>query len=99
MITAHKKNHAKRISGPTKLNIALHAIRRQHSITEISRQFDCSRTTVYNQQDKALSINQSYDFIVAEMESLALKHPHRIDDIVSSLQSRREAYFRDNASL
>ena len=32
-----------------------------------------------------------YDFIVAEMESLALKHPHRIDDIVTSLKSRREA--------
>ena len=40
MITAHKKNHIKRISGPTKLNIALQAIRRQHTVTEISRQFE-----------------------------------------------------------
>ena len=54
MIAAHKKNHVKRISGPTKLNIALHAIRRQHTVTEISRPFNCSRTTVYKQQDKAL---------------------------------------------
>ena len=62
MITAHKKNHAKRISGPTKLNIALHAIRRQHTVTEISRQFDCSRTTVYKQQDKALdAANKAFD--------------------------------------
>ena len=62
MITAHKKNQVKRISGPTKLNIALHAIRRQHTVTEISRQFDCSRTTVYKQQDKALdAANKAFD--------------------------------------
>ena len=54
MITAHKKNHAKRISGSTKLNIALQAIRRKQTISEISKHFNCSRTTVYKQQDKAL---------------------------------------------
>ena len=55
MITAHKKNHAQRISEQTKLNIALQAIRRQQTVTEISRDFNCSRTTVYKQQDKALT--------------------------------------------
>ena len=54
MITAHKKNHAKRISGSTKLNIALQAIRRKQTISEISKHFNCSRTTVYKQRDKAL---------------------------------------------
>ena len=62
MITAHKKNSFKRISRPTKPNIALHAIRRQHTVTEISRQFDCSRTTVYKQQDKPLeAANKAFD--------------------------------------
>ena len=62
MITAHKKNHAKRISGQTKLDIALQAIRRKNTVTEISRQFDCSRTTVYKQQDKALdAANKAFD--------------------------------------
>ena len=32
-----------------------------------------------------------YDFIVTEMEALALKHPHRIDAIVSSLKYQQEA--------
>ena len=62
MITAHKKNQIKRISGQTKLDIALQAIRRQDTITEISRQFDCSRTTVYKQQDKALdAANKAFE--------------------------------------
>ena len=49
MITAHKKNQAKRISGPIKLDIALQAIRRQQTVSEISKHFNCSRTTVYKQ--------------------------------------------------
>jgi len=32
-----------------------------------------------------------YDYIVLEMGALALKHPHRIEDIVTSLNNRREA--------
>ncbi len=54
MIAAHKKNHAKRISGSTKLDIALQAIRRKQTVLEISKHFNCSRTTVYKQQDTAL---------------------------------------------
>ena len=34
MITAHKKNHAKRISGSTKLNIALQAIPRKQFLSQ-----------------------------------------------------------------
>ena len=32
-----------------------------------------------------------YDYIVSEMTALALKHPHRIEDIVTSLNNRRES--------
>lgn len=39
MITAHKKNQFKRISEPTKLDIALQAIRRQRTISDISKNF------------------------------------------------------------
>ena len=54
MITAHKKNHVKRIPSDKKLDIALQAIRRQQTVSEISKHFNCSRTTVYKQQNKAL---------------------------------------------
>ena len=55
MITAHKNNHIKRIPADKKLNIALDAIRRQETVVDISKRYDCSRTTVYQQQDKALA--------------------------------------------
>jgi len=55
MITAHKNNHINTIPADKKLNIALDAIRRQETITNISKRYDCSRTTVYKQQDKALA--------------------------------------------
>ena len=62
MITAHKKSHAKRIPGPTKLDIALQAIRRQQTVSAISKHFNCSRTTVYKQQAKALdAANQAFE--------------------------------------
>jgi len=62
MITAHKKNHTKRISGPTKLDIALLAIRRQQTVSAISKKFNCSRTTVYTQQEKALdAANKAFE--------------------------------------
>ena len=40
-----------------------------------------------------------YDFIVAEMAALALKHPHRIDYIVTSLKNRREALLNVSIAL
>ena len=62
MITAHKKNHFKSISAKTKLDIALQAIRRKQSITDIAKQNSCSRTTVYSQQEKAiLAANNAFE--------------------------------------
>ncbi len=55
MITAHKNNHIKRIPADKKLNIALDAIRRQETVVDISKRYDCSRANVYQQQDKALA--------------------------------------------
>ncbi len=49
MITAHKKNHASRIPLPVKRDIALEAIKREHTIVEIARRYECSRNTVYEQ--------------------------------------------------
>ena len=43
MITAHKNNHIKRIPADKKLNIALDAIRRQETVVDISKRYDCSR--------------------------------------------------------
>lgn len=62
MITAYKKSHGKRIPGPTKLDIVLQAIRRQQTVSALSKQFNCSRTTVYKQQDKALdAANKAFE--------------------------------------
>lgn len=55
MITAHKKNHSSRIPLPVKKEIALEAIKREHTIVEIARRYDCSRNTVYEQQEIALT--------------------------------------------
>ena len=55
MITAHKKNQFKQIPGSIKFDIALHAIRKQQTVTGTSKYFNCSRTTVYKQKDKALN--------------------------------------------
>lgn len=42
MITAHKNNHIKRIPADKKLNIALDAIRRQETVVDISKRYNCS---------------------------------------------------------
>jgi len=55
MITAHKKNHVNRIPLPTKRAIALEAIRKEQTIVDISRRYNCSRNTVYAQQEIALA--------------------------------------------
>jgi hypothetical protein len=55
MITAHKKNHVSRIPLPVKRDIALEAIKREHTIVEIARRYECSRNTVYEQQEIALT--------------------------------------------
>ena len=55
MITARKKHHGKCISSEKKLTIALQAIQGKQTVTDISREHDVSRTTVYKQKDKALT--------------------------------------------
>ena len=62
MITAHKKNHAKRISGSTKLNIALQAIRQnklfprfQSILIAAEQPFTSSKTKHWMRLTKYLS--------------------------------------------
>ncbi len=55
MITAHKKNHVTRIPLLTKRAIAFEALKNKQTIVSISRQYDCSRNTVYEQQKIALA--------------------------------------------
>jgi len=62
MITAHKKHHVKCIAQATKLTIALQAIQGKQTVSDISREHDVSRTTVYKQKDKALAAaNQAFE--------------------------------------
>ena len=62
MITAHKKHHGKCIPKATKLTIALQAIQGKRTVSDISREHDVSRTTVYKQKDKALTAaNQAFE--------------------------------------
>lgn len=55
MITALKKNHIKKIPAATKCAIALQAIENKRTISELSREYSCSRTTVYKQKEIALT--------------------------------------------
>ena len=54
MTIAPIKNPVKRISSATKCVIAIQAITRQQTITEISKNFNCSRTTVHAQKNRAM---------------------------------------------
>jgi transposase-like protein len=54
MKTAHQKSHRKHFPSATKCAMALQAIHRQQTITALSRQYHCSRTTVHAQKNRAL---------------------------------------------
>ncbi len=54
MKTADKKCHVKRIPSAKKCEMALQAIRGQQTVTELSKKFQCSRTTVHAQKRRAL---------------------------------------------
>jgi len=54
MIIARKSNNVKRIPPKTKLEIGLQAISRKEPIVDIAQRYDCSRTTVYKQQEKII---------------------------------------------
>ena len=61
-MSAHKNNRTNRITSSMKRAIALKAIGGQESVSQISKDYDCSRTTVYNQHRKALqAANQAFD--------------------------------------
>ncbi len=61
-MAAHKKTRTNRITSSIKRAIALKAIVREESVSQISKDYDCSRTTVYNQHRKALqAANQAFD--------------------------------------
>ncbi len=55
MITAHKKNHGSRFPLPIKKAMALESLSKKQTIINISRRYDCSRNTVYEQQKIALA--------------------------------------------
>jgi len=96
MITAHKKSHGKRIPGPTKLDIALQAIRRQQTVSALSKQFNCSRTTVYKQQDKALdAANKAFEKDDEEVLFYIPVTKSFIDQTVISLRLICESSYRN----
>jgi hypothetical protein len=55
MITAHKKNRVARLPLPIKKAIALESLSKKQTVANISRRYDCSRNTVYEQQKIALA--------------------------------------------
>jgi hypothetical protein len=55
MTTRPIKSPVKRIPSGTKCAIAIQAITRQQTITEISKDFNCSRTTVHAQKNRAMA--------------------------------------------
>ena len=61
-MTTHKKNSAKPLTASLKRTIALKAIGREDTVSQISKDYACSRTTVYNQHRKALqAANHAFD--------------------------------------
>src|SRR6266849_4408222 len=69
MKTAHNESAIKRIHSATKCAIALQAISRQQTITAIAKEFDCSRTTVHEQKNRALEAAANA-FEVTDKETL-----------------------------
>lgn len=55
MMTALENNPVKRIAPNVKFNMAVEAIKRQQTVVDIAKRYGCSRTTVYEQQGKALT--------------------------------------------
>jgi transposase-like protein len=52
--TAHNERPVKRLPPATKCAMALQAIGGRQTIADLSRHFQCSRTTVYEQKNRAL---------------------------------------------
>jgi transposase-like protein len=63
MIIAYKNNtYSKRIPLATRRDIALQAFKKQQTVSDISKTYGCSRTTVYKHQNKALTaVNKAFE--------------------------------------
>ena len=62
MITAHKKNHGKRLPLDLKRNIGIESLKEKATIVDISNRFNVSRNSVYKQQAIALTaVNQAFE--------------------------------------
>ena len=62
MITAHKKNHEKRLPLAVKRNIGIESLKEKATIVDISNRFNVSRNSVYKQQSRALAaVNQAFE--------------------------------------
>ena len=63
MIAAYKNNtYGKRIPVATRRDIALQAFKNQQTVSDISKTYGCSRTTVYKQQSKAVTaVNKAFE--------------------------------------
>ncbi len=63
MIAAYKNNtYGKRIPVATRRDIAVQAFKNQKTVSDISKTYGCRRTTVYKQQNKALTaVNKAFE--------------------------------------
>ena len=62
MITAHKKNHGKRLPLDLKRNIGIESLKEKATIVDISNRFNVSRNSVYKQQAIALNtVNPAFE--------------------------------------
>jgi hypothetical protein len=63
MIAAYKNNtYGKRIPIATRRDIAVQAFKSQQTVSDISKTYGCSRTTVYKQQNKVVTaVNKAFE--------------------------------------
>ena len=92
----HKNSYEKRLHLFTKRIIALQALQKEQTISALSRTHGCSRTTVYKQQDKALTAaNKAFDADDAAVLFYFPVTKKVIEQIVISLFSICKSSFRD----
>ena len=74
MTIAHKKNRSSFISPKIKLKIAIDSLSNNKTITDVSNENQCSRTTVYNQKNKLLDA-ADLAFIKADEKDILFNFP------------------------
>ena len=88
--------HTNRIPAENKLKIALEAIKREQPITAIAKNNDCSRNTVYAQQEKALSaVTNAFNEDPDEVLFYVPMTRSSINEHVASLFLTCKASYRD----